>query len=150
MENDDLVAQLREADRGEAASWLAFAQVDAWVAPMFGLWAFAFVCVAGSFAESTRVFGMLLVTLAPIAFVLWDKRRRPVYPTGRMPREFWVSTVALVVLALAVTAVGMGVHFASNLWIAAIVTGLCTTAAVAFYGQLYARDADRLRRRIGS
>lgn len=148
MESNEVRAQLLASERGEAASWLAFAKVDWWMAPSVGAWAFVFVWVAGIASDFVRPFATLALIFVPLAAAHWDKSRRGVYPSGSMPREFRRSSWALGALALSVAVVGGAVYFAAPLWLAALVVGLLAATVTEVYSRMYAADAARVRRRL--
>ena len=148
MESDEARRQLREIERGEAASWLHFADHEWWLPVGFGIWAGAFVLSLGLLEGPPRGLATLALLAAPMVYVGWDRRRRAVYPQGPMPRELWRSTCALVALSIAVALLSPSVYFASGVWVAALATGIATAAAVELYGRVYAADTDRARRRL--
>jgi hypothetical protein len=146
--NDDLRAQLREAERGEAASWVTYDAGSWWEPPLFGLWAAALVLSLGYLDGQAQALANLALVGFSFAFIWWQRRVRGVYPVHGAPREFGRSSlfffpgVAVLVLAASV------VYFLVEPWLAAVVVALATWAFVEVYGRLYEADAARVRRRI--
>jgi hypothetical protein len=148
MESDDLRQSLREAERGEAATWIDYPPTPRWWAPMFGVWA---AVLAANIGYVGGLVGAL-VTLALAAFmggvIGWQRRVRGTFPTGRPPRELNGSMFRLMggaaVLAVAAWAIGALVA----VWLAVVLTGVGSWALVEWYERAYARDAERVRRRL--
>ncbi len=148
MESDEARRQLHEIERGEAASWLHFADYDRWQPLAFGVWASTFVLSLGLLDGSPRSLATLALITAPWAYVAWDRQRRAVYPSGPMPPELRRSTWALVALSIVVAILSSSVYFAAGAWAAALAAGVATAGAVELYGRVYAADAERVRRRL--
>jgi len=148
MESHEARDQLHEIERGEAASWLHFAGHERWLPLGFGTWAGTFVLTMGLLDGALRSLAMLALIAAPLAYVAWDRARRPVYPQGPMPHELRRSSWALVVLSLGIALLSPSVYFAAGVWVAAATTALATAPAVELYGRIYASDAGRVRRRL--
>lgn len=148
MESDEVRRQIREIERGEAASWLHFAGHEWWQPLGLGAWAGVFVLSMGLLDGGTRSLALLALIAAPLLYGEWDRRRRAVYPQSRMPREMWRSTAALLILSPGVAILAATAYFAAGVGVAAATAAVATTVLVELYGRVYVADAERVRRRL--
>jgi hypothetical protein len=148
MESNELRESLREAERGEASTWIDYPPTPRWWAPMFGAWSAVLAANIGYVGGPVGA----LVSLALAAFmggvIAWQRRVRGTFPTGRPPRELNRS---LLLLAGGAAAIGMAAWLIGAtvaVWLAVVLAGVGSWALVAWYERAYARDAERVRRRL--
>ena len=148
MESDELRESLRHAERGEASTWIDHPPVPVWWAPLFGVWSFVFglaIAYVDGFASSLIDLALALVM---VGLIMWQRRWRGTYPTGRMPRELVPSLLALVGWVLVLALVAWLVGSTTTGWAAAIVAGAGAWVLVAWYEAAFARDAQKIRARL--
>lgn len=148
MESDDVREHLRHAERGEAAAWLTYSTHEWWQPLLFGAWAGAFV-LGQSLAGGTSRLLSLVLALLPLLYILWDRRRRPVYPIGSMPREMRRSTWVLAALSAVIIGLTWSTYTAASPGVGAVVAAVSTAVALELYGRVYDADAARVRARLG-
>src|SRR4051794_40929483 len=121
MESNDLRQSLREAERGEAATWIDYPPTPRWWSPMFGLWSAVFALNVGY--VDGWVGGVVNLVLAALmgGVIVWQRRRRGTFPTGRPPRELRAAFVGLFVGAAAIALVSWLVGELVAVWTAAVV-----------------------------
>ena len=148
QDHDSVKEQLREIERGEAASWVVYPPTPAWWPVFFGLWSAALVLAIGLLDEKTRSLAQLGLVVVLLAFLAWDRRRRGTYPSGAPPRELTCAIVGLTAACLAVAGLAWLVAAQVNPWVAAVLAGVGAWAADAWYEHRYAAVAARIRERL--
>lgn len=147
-ERERLAAQLREAERGEAASWTTWTTTWWWAPPLFGVWAAVFTWNVGRLGDSGGKALNLALVAASLAFIWWQRRRAGTYPHGGAPPEMRAVLAWYFVWAACVVVVSAAAYFLVDRWAGVAVAGLSTWAAVDLYGRAYERAAARVRERL--
>lgn len=152
MENTKALRErVREADRAAAAPYVDYPASPGWYAPLFGLWAAAFVLVVGLVDNPAwRSGGLLVLALACGVIIGWQRRRRGTWPRGKPPAEIRRVTVGFVIGAAVVIGIGALLLWLTPTAVAAPVSFVVVTAGVWWYDRAYARAADRTRARLGA
>jgi hypothetical protein len=154
MENDrvrdPLHEQLHEIERGESASWVVYPPTPLWWAPGFGLWAATLTFVIGRLDGIVQGLAQLCLIAVMGLAIVWDRRRRGTYPSGRAPRELRPAIRRLVLGAVAVGGVAWFIGAQVSLGLAAAVAALGSWAVVAWYEHQYAAVAARVRERLSN
>jgi hypothetical protein len=145
---DDVREQLREAERGEMASWVVYPPTPAWWAPFFGGWAAVLTLVIGLVDGVVLALAQLALVLVMFVVIAWDRRRRGTYPSGRPPRELTAALIGLLIGAVVVAGLGLVVTEYGSVWVAAALVAVGSWAVVAWYERAYAAVASRLRERV--
>jgi hypothetical protein len=141
--------QLREIERGEAASWITHRPTPIWYAPFFAVGVGLLALAIGLLDGRERVAVQLAFILVMFALMSWYRRYHGTYPTGRAPREFRRSLVGLVVGALVVAGLAWAVGALVSVWLGAALATALTWLLLGWYEREYAVAAARARRRIG-
>ncbi len=144
---DSVRQQLHEIDRGESASWVVYPATPVWWPVSFGLWAATFALVVGLLDGAVQSFAQLGLVLLLVLAMVWDRRRRGTYPSGRPPRELSGPILHMVLGALAVVALAWLAGEQVGVWPAAGVAGCGALAVVARYEHEYAAASARVRER---
>ena len=148
MESNELRESLRETERGEASTWIDYPPTPRWWAPMFGAWS---AVLAANLGYVGGLVGAL-VSLALAAFmggvIGWQRRVRGTFPTGRPPRELNRSMLLLAGGAAAIGVAAWLIGALVAVWLAVVLAGGGSGALVEWYERAYARDAERVRRRL--
>lgn len=85
--NDEVRAQLRAAERAEAAPYVDYPQDPRWTAPAFGVLASLLVLTANLHNNPALSSTLsMLVMLCVLGYALWQRRRRGTQPSGKPPR----------------------------------------------------------------
>lgn len=146
-EREDLAAQLRETERGEAASWVTYPPSPWWWPLAFGAWTFLYVLALGlldGVAQAGATFPLALVMVGVIA---WERRRRGSWPTGRPPQQLRRPMTVLFAGLLGIAGVAWLVGKTVGTWPAAALAGVAVAGLVWWYGAAYDRVATQLRGR---
>lgn len=147
-EREHILAQLRETERGEAASWVVYQQSPPWWALMFGGWTVLYVLAIGLLAGLPQAGASFALAFFMIGVISWERRRRGTWPTGRAPQEIkrlmtrLFAGAAAVALATWLTGETIGVVAA------ALGAGVAVTALVHWYASAYDRAAAAVRDRL--
>ena len=145
---NELQQQLHEIERGEYASWVVYPRTPAWWAVAFGLWAAALALTVGRLEGIVQA----LIELGLIAVMggamVWDRRRRGTYPTGRPPRELRPAIGRLVLGAIVVGGVAWLVGAQLSVGLAVIIAAVGAWAVVSWYEHSYAAISARVRDRL--
>ncbi|GAB3995380.1 hypothetical protein [Nocardioides marmoraquaticus] len=147
-ERDQLAAQLRETERGEAAAWLTYPPSPWWWPFLFGAWTFAYAGSIGwleGLAQAGATFALALVMIGVIA---WERRRRGAWPSGHAPREIRRLMTGLFGGAAVVALVAWLVGETVGVLPAALLAAGAVTALVWWYGTAYDRAAAEVRERL--
>lgn len=148
-ERDQILAQLRETERGEAAAWVSYPPTPRWWPFLFGAWTFLYAGTIGWLSDLPQAGAMLVLAAAMGLLIGWDRRRRGAWPTGRAPREIKRLMTAFFVGCVAVAALGWLVGETLGTLAAALVSAVVVTAFVGWYGAAYDRAAAEVRERLG-
>lgn len=148
MENDELTAQMREIERGEAAGWIDYADPPAWFPVYFGAYG-AILAAAIGYLDGW-VAALVEVALVGSALILITRmrRRRGTWPTGNAPRELRRSTAVLVGGAIAVGLLCWLVGAQVSVFAAVVLAGVLSAALVVWYRREYAAGVAAVRRRL--
>lgn len=148
-EREQILAQLRESDRGEAAPWLSW-EPPRWHSAFFAAWTFVFVAHRG--LGDNHVLGstpVLLALTVVAGALLWAQRRSVgVYPTGPMPRELRRPMAGWMAVYVAVLATAWTLTAVAPWWLVALGGAAATYAALEAYRRSYHRAAQRAGARI--
>lgn len=147
-DRDQLAAQLRESERGEAASWVVYPPSPRWWPFLFGVWTFAYALALGLLEGLTQAAATFALVGVVIAVIAWERRRRGSWPTGRAPAPIKRLMTVLFVAALAIAGLAWLVGETVGVLPAAALAGVAVTALVWWYGEAYDRVAADLRRRL--
>lgn len=147
--NDEMRAQLRAAERAEAAPYVDYPEDPRWAAPAFGGLALLLALTAS--LHDRPVFSSLLsmlVVLSVMGYVIWQRRRRGTQPSGKAPREIsqviWGFVAGAIVIGFALLSLG----YSAPLWLALPVAFVVGTAGLLWFGRAYDRAAARVRERL--
>ncbi|GAB3995384.1 hypothetical protein [Nocardioides marmoraquaticus] len=150
-EREQILAQLRESERGEVAAWLSW-EPRRWYGAFFAAWTFAFVANGGladdGFIGSSQAY--LVLTFVALSHLWWQRREVGAYPTGSQPPELrWPVVVAMTVFG-AVVLVSWALVVVVPWWVAALGGAVATYAVMEAYRLAYHRAAERVRARLSS
>lgn len=148
-EREQILAQLRETERGEAAAWVSYPPTPAWWPFLFGAWTFLYAGVIGWLSDLPQAGAMLVLAVGIGLLVRWDRGRRGAWPTGRAPREIKRLMTVFFACCLAVAGLGWLVGETVGTLAAALVSAVVVTALVWWYGAAYDRAAAEVRERLG-
>jgi len=145
---NELRQQLQEIERGENASWVVYPPTPAWWAVGFGLWAAALTLTIGRLEGIVQALIELGLVAVMGGAMVWDRRRRGTYPTGRPPRELRPAIGRLVLGAIVVGGVAWLVGAQLSVGLAAVTAAVGAWAVVSWYEHSYAAIAARVRDRL--
>lgn len=151
MESDrDLVRQLSEAERAEAAPWLDHPPLPAWWAPAAGAWFAAMLLTFSQSGNHLVVFPALAVLLGiELGVIAWYRRRWGTWPELRSaPAELRPAMRGYFVALAAGTAAVVGAYLMLGPLPAAGVTFVSATALFAWYDRRYAAASHAARARL--
>lgn len=147
-QRDSVQEQLREIERGEAASWVVYPPTPIWWPVSFGLWAAALALGIGLLDGAAQALTQLGLALAVGLMVAWDRRRRGTYPSGLPPREFYRAICWMLLGAAAVGGLAWLVGAHVSVWLAAAIAGVGSFAVICWYEREYAAIAAGIRERL--
>ncbi len=145
---DELLRQMHEVERGESAAWVDCPPAPAWWSVGFGVWAAALTLTVGLLGGVVEALVELCLIALMGGAMVWDRRRRGTYPTGRPPREFRSAMVILVSGAVGVGCIAWLVGAQLSVGWAAAVAAVGAWAVVSWYEHSYAAIAARARDRL--
>lgn len=146
-EREALAAQLRESERGEAASWVTYPPSPWWWPLAFGAWTFAYVLAIGLLDGLPQAGATLALAMVMVGVIAWERRRRGSWPTGRPPGGLNRLMTVLFAAGLAIAGLAWLVGETVGVWPAAALAAVAVTALVWWYGAAYDRVATQLRGR---
>lgn len=148
MESDEIRSQLRESERGEAASWLAWAPQSGWHTAFFTVWTIVFALnvslVRGTGAAAVN----LALTLAALVFLRAERRRAGTYPDGSMPAELRRPVTWSMALFGAVLVATWVLALVATWWLVAALGGLATWVVMSGYARAFEQARERVESRL--
>lgn len=144
-EREALAAQLRESERGEAASWVTYPPSPWWWPLGFGAWTFLYTLAIGLLDGLAQAGASLALAVVMLGVITWERRRRGSWPTGRPPAELKRPMTVLFAGALAIAGLAWLVGETVGTWPAAALAAVGVSALVWWYGAAYDRVAAELR-----
>ena len=151
--NDEVRAQIHEADRASAAPYLNSPATAWWVIPPAGVLASLFV-LSVNLRTQTEVPGWIatlplaLFAACALGYIRWHRRRVGTMPAGKASRELtrvmWGFTIGAVLVAVALFALAD----LTPLWVGVPAAFALASAGIAWFGYAYNRAATRTRNRL--
>jgi hypothetical protein len=153
MESTEPHAQLREAERGAAAPYIAYPTTPWWYPFVLGAWAGAMVGMFVFWRQNGALFfaGLAILISLELFFLRWLQRSHGALPMpgkGKPPTEIAAAYRGYFVgLAVIVVAVAL-VWFFAGVPAAAATTFALVTAGLFWYEKVYATAAARVKARL--
>lgn len=154
MESKDEVRdQLRAAERAAAAPYVDYPKDPWWTVPGFGALASLFVLGVNLRQQSdlpdwAGTLPLALVAASVCGYVLWQRRRRGIAPSGKAPREVSRVLWRFVLGAFVVAVVMFVLADLAPLWLAVPFAFVFASGGMLWFGRAYDRAAAQARERL--